>query len=74
MARRSRWMCLMLSVPARVRLDYWISFWRFDTSARVRGSSPRALQRSTWNVEVLRVRWGSRSTGRRHATWGEQGE
>jgi hypothetical protein len=36
-----------LAVLARVRLEYWISFWRVDTSAKLRGSSPRALQRST---------------------------
>jgi hypothetical protein len=36
-----------LAVLARVRLEYWISFWRVDTSAKLRGSLPRALQRST---------------------------
>jgi integrase len=34
----------MLSVPARVRLEYWISFWRVDTSARVRRMMLRVEQ------------------------------
>jgi hypothetical protein len=48
-------MYLNESVPARVRLEYWISFWRVDTSATVRGSSPRALQRSTWKAKVSEI-------------------
>ena len=54
MALRSRWAYLKLSVPARVRLEYRISFLRVDTSAMVRGSSPRALHKSTWNAKVSR--------------------
>ena len=46
------------SVKARVRLEYWISFCRVVTSAMLRGKSPRALQRSTWNTSAS----GSRSS------------
>jgi hypothetical protein len=50
-ALRSRWIDSKPSVLALVRLEYWISFWRVATSVMVRGSSPRAFQRSTWNAK-----------------------
>ncbi len=51
---RSRVTCLKQSVKARVRLEYWISFCRVATSARLRGNSPLALQRSTWKTSEFR--------------------
>src|SRR3546814_3074070 len=41
-----------LSVEARVRLEYWISFMRTATPTRSRGTGPRALQRSTLKASV----------------------
>ena len=44
------WMRLKLSVFWRVRLEYMMFLWRDSTSGMLRGSTPRALNRSTWNT------------------------
>ena len=54
-------MRLKLSVFWRVRLEYMMSLWRDSTSGMLRGSTPRALNRSTWNTSEERSSsWSSR--------------
>ena len=40
------------AIAASISLSSTFSFWRVVTSGRVRGKSPRAFQRSTWNASV----------------------
>src|SRR5271165_560488 len=47
---RSFWVYRNRSELLRVRLEYWISFWRVMTSARLRGKAPRAFHRTVWSI------------------------